>query len=53
MYLSNFIINLRICIDPIFPPPFEWPNAKKFQMGDNAINDMKFELVFDEMCDGK
>ncbi len=43
----------RICIDPIYPPPFEWPNSKKFQMGDNSLNDMKFELVFDEVSDGK
>lgn len=36
--VSNLIENtFKICVDPFFPPPMEWPGSKKFQMGDNAL----------------
>lgn len=41
-------ISFRIGLDPIFPPPFEWPAQKKFALGENALEENKFTLVFDE-----
>lgn len=45
--------NDRICLDPYFPPPFEWSNQKKMQIGENALEENKFSLVFDENEEGE
>lgn len=36
-------------LDPIFSPPFEWPNNNKFYVPDNLLENLRFELVFDEV----
>lgn len=41
---------VKIAIDPVFPAP-EWANSRKGQIPDFSEN--KFELVFNETCDGE
>ena len=50
--LSN---NHRIAIDPIFPPPElnKWTGGKKENIPDNIFENNRFELIFDEILDGK
>lgn len=43
---------LRITIDPLFPPPNNWPNAKRPLIVDNSLENNKWELIFDEIEDG-
>ena len=38
---------LRIAVDPIFPPPMDWPKSKKYMLPEDAIS--KFELIFDSV----
>jgi hypothetical protein len=38
----------RICVDPFFPPPEEWPTSKKMFTGENVMDENEFELIFDE-----
>ena len=53
MLLSNIInVILRIGLDPLFPPPFNWSQSKKHLVPDNVSDNNKFELVFDEAVDG-
>ena len=40
---------LRISIDPLFPPPQNWPFTKYSLIPDNIIESNKFELIFDEI----
>jgi tubulin monoglycylase TTLL3/8 len=40
-------------LDPVFSPPFEWPNNNKFYVPDNLLENLRFELVFDEVTEGK
>ena len=42
----------RLTIDPLFPPPQNWPNPKKGMMVDNLFENNKWELIFDEIEDG-
>lgn len=42
----------RIGLDPLFPYPNNWPMQKRHLMPDNIIETNKFELIFDESCDG-
>lgn len=42
----------RICVDPFFPPPEEWPTSKKVFTGENVLEDNEFELIFDESVEG-
>lgn len=44
------MLNCRICVDPIFPPP-EGYSLKKSVVSD-LTPENKFELVFDEKVDG-
>lgn len=41
----------RIAIDPLFPPT-DWNVAKKSNNGD-LLTEIKMELVFDEVIEGK
>lgn len=43
---------LKIGLDPLFPPPYNWPLNKKYQLGDNPLEANRFELVFDESVEG-
>jgi tubulin polyglutamylase TTLL1 len=43
---------LRLCVDPFFPPPEGWPGGRKFALGEDALSDNRFELIFDETVDG-
>lgn len=43
----------KIGLDPLFPPPYNWPVNKKYQLGDNPMDTNKFELVFDETAEGE
>ena len=38
----------RVVIDPIFPPPYEWPNSRRGVVPDNCFKNNKFEIIFDE-----
>lgn len=42
----------KICVDPLFPPPQSWQSGRKFFFGENPIAQNRFEIVFDEVCDG-
>ena len=47
---------LRVAIDPIFPPPSVEElitMTKKLMLPDNPIDNNKFELIFDEVEEGK
>ena len=44
---------LRICVDPLFPPPDQWASGKKMYMGDNPLEENRFELIFDESVAGE
>ena len=42
------LFNSRICIDPLFPPPLDWPMSKKYQLSIiDPLIEQNFELVFD------
>ena len=42
----------RICLDPLFPPPENWPpNRRPFF--DEPLTENRFQLIFDEASDGK
>lgn len=45
----------RIAIDPIFPPPHisKWIGGKQHNIPNNLLEENKFELIFDELVDGK
>ena len=46
----------RVAIDPIFPPPSVEElitMTKKLMLPDNPIDNNKFELIFDEVEEGK
>lgn len=44
---------LKLTIDPLFPPPEAWPNNKKLFFGEDPLSENRFEIIFDEGCDGK
>ncbi len=37
---------LRIAVDPLFPPPSDWPKSKKYLVAEDAWNG-KFSLIFE------
>lgn len=39
-------------MDPFFPPPKEWPPARRPYFSDNPLSDLRYELLFDEAADG-
>jgi hypothetical protein len=43
------LVTIRISIDPLFPPPDS--TKKSNSMGD-MLQDIKFELIYDEKIDG-
>jgi hypothetical protein len=53
MRLNKFL--LRIAIDPIFPPPdaSKWTGGKSYKVPENILEANRFELIFDELVDGK
>lgn len=44
---------LRLCIDPLFPPPAHYPNSLKHMCPDSPLERLQYELIFDEARDGK
>ena len=46
---------LRIAVDPIYPPPdfSKWSGSKKEYIPENVLQTNRFELIFDELIDGK
>ena len=42
----------RIAIDPLFPPPVNWPAQRKHFAPDNIMENNKFEIIFDDIEDG-
>jgi hypothetical protein len=46
------VLLYRICLDPFFPPPEDWNTSKKNFLPDNAIEENRFELIFDEGIEG-
>lgn len=51
LQVPNFLIH-RLTIDPLFPPPYEWPAQKKMQMGENCLEESRYMLIFDEEEEG-
>jgi hypothetical protein len=43
----------KICLDPLFPPPENWPSNRKPFCGDDCLSNNKFEIIFDEISEGK
>jgi tubulin monoglycylase TTLL3/8 len=45
----------RIAIDPVFPPPDigRWNGGQRLRVPDNILEQNRFELIFDELLDGK
>lgn len=44
----------RLCIDSFFPPPENFQvNKRSFFNTDNPLADNRFEIIFDEVLDGK
>jgi tubulin polyglutamylase TTLL1 len=51
--IPNMLENaFRVGLDPIFPPPQNFPNSKKHYISENAMLHNNFELVFDELVNG-
>ncbi|EAS02300.2 tubulin-tyrosine ligase family protein (macronuclear) [Tetrahymena thermophila SB210] len=42
----------RIGLDPLFPPPQNWPGQKKHLAPDSLTEHNRFEIIFDEQYDG-
>lgn len=40
--------SFRLTLDVLFPPPAEYPNTLKHLAPDKALDNLKFELIFDE-----
>ena len=40
--------SLRLGLDPIFPPTAHFPVNKRFNLSDNYLKNLKYELIFDE-----
>ena len=40
--------SLRIGLDPLFPPTSHFPISKRFNLSDNYLKNLKYELIFDE-----
>ena len=38
---------LRVAVDPLFPPPNEWPKSKKYMISEVIFAACKFKVVFD------
>jgi tubulin monoglycylase TTLL3/8 len=37
----------KVAIDPLYPPPTQWPKTKRCHVPENPYNTNKFELIFD------
>ena len=50
----RYLVNFRIAVDPIFPPPdiAKWTGGKKDSIPDNIWQTNRFELIFDQLVDG-
>ena len=42
----------RLSLDVIFPPPCHYPNTAKHLVPDAGLENLKFELIFEEKRDG-
>ena len=40
--------SLRIGLDPLLPPLNHYPTNKRFNLTDNYLKNLKYELMFDE-----
>ena len=49
--LIFYWIKCRLVVDPLYPPPFEWPSSRKNLLPENCYEYNKFELIFDERDD--
>jgi tubulin monoglycylase TTLL3/8 len=41
----------KICIDPLFPPPYPMKNPEKYKIQENYFKENGFQLIFDETED--
>ena len=41
----------RLVVDPLYPPPYEWPPTRKNLLPENCYEYNRFELIFDERDD--
>jgi hypothetical protein len=40
--------SFRLALDPLFPPPSHYPTSKRFHLSDHYLQNLKYELIFDE-----
>lgn len=45
--------SLRLGLDPLFPPPSHYPPMRRYQLSDNILQNLKFEIMFDEKVEGE
>lgn len=45
--------SLRLSLDVIYPPPADYPNTLKHLAPDRCLENLKFELIFDEESEAK
>lgn len=45
--------SLRLSLDVIYPPPADYPNTMKHLAPDKTLENLKFELIFDEESEAK
>jgi tubulin monoglycylase TTLL3/8 len=38
----------KLVIDPLFPPPIEWPQSRRNLIPENCVDQNKWDLIFDE-----
>ena len=43
---------LRLSLDIVFPPPCHYPNTTKHLAPDSQLENLNYELIFDEKRDG-
>ena len=44
---------LRLSLDLIYPPPTHYPNTAKHLVPDSSLENLKWELIFDERVEGE
>mmetsp|Transcript_37710 Transcript_37710/g.33742 ORF Transcript_37710/g.33742 Transcript_37710/m.33742 type:complete len:132 (+) Transcript_37710:1648-2043(+) len=47
--IPTMIENLfRVVVDPIFPPPYDWPLSRRSSIPESCFESNKWEIIFDE-----
>lgn len=40
---------LRLGLDPLILPPTHYPQSKRYYLSDNFLQNLKYEIIFDEL----